>query len=506
VTNLRAVNELKSRERPVLIFDAGGKAQKSIKATVIRRDHESDLALLRVDGGGKWPVLEIGTDADVAELDAAVWFGSPYDRTVSEGKYPAPVAGNGKVVAVVRGESQSLAGVQLDGAFGPLDAGGPVVSLSGKVAGVASRWENGANNDLAVPPGRLRKFLAAPEIAFTPPPVRPDDRGKPAAFGAIVTAILPLETPYEVELVLDSGDGERTYTMKRDGLRYIAEAPAFRPGAPRPRMELVTAEGSIAGPVEDGAFTVSGEKHTLGEVRSIRFGIKASVSLSDGRVLEGVLEGLDALSIVFGERSVAVKTRGAELLRAVPPSCPPGSFACTVVARSQGAEVGRQRILQWLAGREPAGIEALLAEKFVKPAASAKPVTRWRIVSTAKESVGRGRAYEFDAKDLKIPGCSKATLLAEAGGFHLQVVAPKDKELKAGEYAGAKRALIPDDAPGLSFSGNGRGPNQLRGTFVVWEYEEKDGVLVRCAIDFIQVAEGSASPVVGMLRYNSSFE
>ena len=84
----------------------------------------------------------------------------------------------------------------------------------------------------------------------------------------------------------------------------------------------------------------------------------------------------------------------------------------------------------------------------------------------------------------------------------------RDKLFCYGESLPVDLLLVrDDDIPGLNFSGNGRGSNTLSGKFVVWEFVVKDGKVTSLAIDFVQYSEGNkAKPLVGMLRYNSSFK
>ncbi|MBN8711675.1 MAG: hypothetical protein J0I10_20055 [Verrucomicrobia bacterium] len=86
--------------------------------------------------------------------------------------------------------------------------------------------------------------------------------------------------------------------------------------------------------------------------------------------------------------------------------------------------------------------------------------------------------------------------------------------LQVGLYTGATRYpfnLAPHDGlpttPGLSFSGDGRGANDLTGWFRVLEaeYSVETGVVTAFAVDFFQIDDGvEGGWNVGSLRYNST--
>lgn len=90
--------------------------------------------------------------------------------------------------------------------------------------------------------------------------------------------------------------------------------------------------------------------------------------------------------------------------------------------------------------------------------------------------------------------------------WYLDFAAPLDQSLAVGTYIGAIRfPFQTTDAPGLNFSGNGRGNNQLAGSFTVLEavYTD-DGTLLSFAADFLQLDEGSSNWWnKGAIRLNS---
>src|SRR5262249_31771575 len=61
-----------------LVLDSGTRRQRVYKAGVVRRDKNLDLALLRVDGPVELPVLPLGSDDNLSELQELITCGFPF--------------------------------------------------------------------------------------------------------------------------------------------------------------------------------------------------------------------------------------------------------------------------------------------------------------------------------------------------------------------------------------------------------------------------------------------
>jgi putative serine protease PepD len=116
-----------------VVFDDGSQQ----KATVVGKDASYDLAVLKVDAGGRKP-LPFG-DSDAAVVgDPVIAIGAPLglQSTVTTGIVSA------KNRPVSAGESQAEASymnaIQTDAAINPGNSGGPLVDLTGAVIGVNS--------------------------------------------------------------------------------------------------------------------------------------------------------------------------------------------------------------------------------------------------------------------------------------------------------------------------------------------------------------------------------
>ena len=111
----------------VLIELADG---RQFKATDIKTDKQTDLAVLRIDAGGPLPAAALG-DSDAMEIgDWVIAVGNPFDLelTVSAGI----ISGKGRALAAGRRANF----LQTDAAINPGNSGGPLVNLDGEVVGI----------------------------------------------------------------------------------------------------------------------------------------------------------------------------------------------------------------------------------------------------------------------------------------------------------------------------------------------------------------------------------
>ena len=103
---------------------------REFKATEIKTDPESDLAVVRLAGAENLPVARLG-DSDKLEIgDWVIAIGNPFEleTTVSAGI----ISGKGRELGSIR-RAKFL---QTDAAINPGNSGGPLVNLAGEVVGI----------------------------------------------------------------------------------------------------------------------------------------------------------------------------------------------------------------------------------------------------------------------------------------------------------------------------------------------------------------------------------
>ncbi|NQT37170.1 MAG: Do family serine endopeptidase [Planctomycetes bacterium] len=103
---------------------------RELKATDVKADKQTDMALLKIDAGSPLPAARLG-DSDKLEIgDWVIAIGSPFEleQTVSAGI----ISGKGRELGAVRRANL----LQTDAAINPGNSGGPLVNLDGEVIGI----------------------------------------------------------------------------------------------------------------------------------------------------------------------------------------------------------------------------------------------------------------------------------------------------------------------------------------------------------------------------------
>jgi predicted Zn finger-like uncharacterized protein len=151
-------------------------------------------------------------------------------------------------------------------------------------------------------------------------------------------------------------------------------------------------------------------------------------------------------------------------------------------------------------------MKALHDGKFMQPPRNATEDTSLRVISDPGDFIGQGKTYSYNGNQLVLRKIPAGGLSIFVDDWSVEFVPPKGGVLKTGEYLNAKRSSSNDNAPGMEFSGHGRGCNSIAGQFVVWELEMNGDQITRVAIDFLMKCEGNGPPLYGMLRYHSKFD
>ena len=107
--------------------------KREFEAQIVLRDPRTDLAVLRLKGGGNFPVLELG-DSDTLEVgDFVIAIGDPFGvgQTITQGIVSA-------LARTQVGISDYGFFIQTDAAINPGNSGGALVDLDGKLVGINS--------------------------------------------------------------------------------------------------------------------------------------------------------------------------------------------------------------------------------------------------------------------------------------------------------------------------------------------------------------------------------
>ncbi|ADL08115.1 S1C family serine protease [Thermosediminibacter oceani] len=111
---------------------------KPFKATVVGKDFELDLAVLKINSETKLPSLTLGDSDKMRVGDWVIAIGNPYrlDHTVTVGV----ISAKGRPLSITdrsTGKTRVFKDlIQTDAAINPGNSGGPLISLSGEVIGI----------------------------------------------------------------------------------------------------------------------------------------------------------------------------------------------------------------------------------------------------------------------------------------------------------------------------------------------------------------------------------
>ena len=253
LTNFHVVDGLRGGEVSLEVKTADG---KSYKATVLGKDKELDIALIKIDAN-HMPFASLG-DSDAAKVgEWVVAIGNPFglEHTVTQG--------------IISAKGRKLTGglesfLQTDAAINHGNSGGPLLNLRGEVIGINTAINpQGQNLGFAVPVNMVRRIL--PELRS----------GKPVSRGYLGVTPQELDPDFQASLGVKEGvvvgDVQRGKAADKGGLQ---------------RLDVITAvDGAKIKSPDDLVAAISGRR--AGET------VKLAV-IRDGKPLQ--------LTVVLGDR------------------------------------------------------------------------------------------------------------------------------------------------------------------------------------------------------------
>jgi serine protease Do len=127
---------------------------KKHKAKIVGLDKRTDLAVLRLQGGGPYPSATLGDSDKVKVGDWVLAIGSPFglQQTVTAGIISA------KGRSIGQGPFDDF--LQTDAAINPGNSGGPLVNVDGQLIGINTAIVGGASGiGFAIPVDRARRIV-----------------------------------------------------------------------------------------------------------------------------------------------------------------------------------------------------------------------------------------------------------------------------------------------------------------------------------------------------------
>jgi len=131
---------------------------KKLEAKLIGQDFFTDLAVLKIEGKGPWPIAQLGDSAKIKVGDWAIAVGNPFglENTVTLG-----IISNLKRNVTQLGiYDKKLELIQTDAAINPGNSGGPLLNSNGEVIGINTliRSGPGAGLSFAIPINKAKEI------------------------------------------------------------------------------------------------------------------------------------------------------------------------------------------------------------------------------------------------------------------------------------------------------------------------------------------------------------
>jgi len=151
MTNAHVVN---GSDKVVVGLTSG----KKFKAKLIGQDFFTDIAVLKIEGKGPWPIAKLGDSTKIKVGDWAIAVGNPYglENTVTLG-----IISNLKRNVTQLGiYDKKLELIQTDAAINPGNSGGPLLNSNGEVIGINTliRSSPGAGLSFAIPINKAKEI------------------------------------------------------------------------------------------------------------------------------------------------------------------------------------------------------------------------------------------------------------------------------------------------------------------------------------------------------------
>ena len=173
---------------------------RRVSGEVVGQDTVTDLAVVKLKGGGLWPTASLGNSDRLRVGDWAIAVGNPFglENTVTLGI----VSNLNRNVSQLGIQGKRLDLIQTDAAINPGNSGGPLLNAAGEVVGINTlvRSGPGAGLGFAIPINRARTIAeqlvtqgraSHPMVGIGLSTVPAPTPGGTAPRGAVVRSVMP---------------------------------------------------------------------------------------------------------------------------------------------------------------------------------------------------------------------------------------------------------------------------------------------------------------------------
>ena len=131
---------------------------KKLKAKLVGQDFFTDIAVLKIEGEGPWPIAKLGDSTKIKVGDWAIAVGNPFglENTVTLGI----ISNLNRNVTQLGIYDKKLELIQTDAAINPGNSGGPLLNSNGEVIGINTliRSGPGAGLSFAIPINKAKEI------------------------------------------------------------------------------------------------------------------------------------------------------------------------------------------------------------------------------------------------------------------------------------------------------------------------------------------------------------
>ena len=331
-----------------LVVDIGLKTQRAVRAEVLRRNDEVNLALLEAAGQSDLTPLELARDGSLSEVAEVYTFGYPLGTKLAESRrsYPEVTVSPSRITRIRKDKARSI-GIDLDIPILPGASGGPILDAAGKVIGVAVATGSDRVPKPVIPAGTLAEFLATPGLVFEPPPLDYKDRARPVVWTIEVQPPTPgakLPDGLSVDVTVNYQYGEpKTFTAKAagDGVFQANVIPVSQDPAQKVALDVWSdAKYLYQTLVKDEHVAIGDKKFLLSELRFLFPGPSPRVETRKAEIVSGPIRGLGKARARVGQTMRTVDLNQAPKITVTQLQAPsPVSSIEALVQAKQGSKV-----------------------------------------------------------------------------------------------------------------------------------------------------------------------
>lgn len=433
VTNAHAVENVSDSQTVELVLMSGTSSQRVVKAKVIKKDSEIDLALLQaVNHSQTFVSLDLDFSENLRETDELFAFGYPFGKALSLDQAEPSISVSTGRVNSIRYKNGQPDLIQLDATLNPGNSGGPVLNDRGKVVGVVVSGIVFTGVNFAIPVTKGELLFKTPILTIEHPKVSTIDLNSPVRVAVSARSVMDGLPQIQMECHV-SKDGKTAvkYPMQmRNGLFECMIPPSRNTASKLIDLKLVFDNGEIQGKTTSFNLPVKREKLAIEDIEYVDFDKNgtARVKTRAGDIERIELPTNGFLKILLDRTPLSVPLQGIVKMVPIVESNSSEAALVQVVVIAEGKELMRLEV----SGKPTADVDSELRGTVVQSEdGSSARFTRGSIGDfTAPE-------MESEVMEIRLPG-PITNLVPGGGGQYLVLHIQQDRKLAIFDCSQAK--------------------------------------------------------------------